>query len=148
MNRLPSLRRSKPVCIGVLREDVRRACGVRSADGEILSLRSSNVTWTLLGTYLREPLESIDNHYIFNRRSCMGMNARRTRFFWIGKLDCRKFWIWVLLFFHGNKMIEAEAFEAFLDEYMADAMHGRVDKFDVGRRVETSREVPYSCSSH
>ena len=78
----------------------------------------------------------------------MGMNARHTRFFWIGKLDCRKFWVWMLLFFHGNKGIEAEAFEAFLDEYMADAMHGRVDKSDVGRRVETSIEVPHSCSSH
>ena len=132
MNRLPSLRRRKPVCIGVLREDVRRACGVRSADCEVLSLRSSNVTWTLLGTYLREPLESIDNHRIFNRRSYTEMNARRTRFFWIGKLYCRKFWIWMLLLFHGSKWIEAETFEAFLDEYMAYPMHGRVNKFDVG----------------
>ena len=61
-----------------------------------------------------------------------GTNVRRTRFFWIGKPGCRKFWIWVLLFLDGSKWIEAETFEAFLDEYMAYAMHGRVDEFDVG----------------
>ena len=69
-----------------------------------------------------------------------GINVGRTRFFWIGKLDCREFWIWVLLFLYGGKWIEAETFEAFLDEYMADAMHRRVDEFDIGRRVENSRE--------
>jgi hypothetical protein len=47
----PSLRSRKPVCIGVLRKDVRGARGIRSADGEILSLRSSNVTWALRTTY-------------------------------------------------------------------------------------------------
>lgn len=76
------------------------------------------------------------------------MNASRTRFFWIRELDCRKFRIWVPLFLHGSKWIEAETFEAFLNEYMADAMHGRVDEFDVGRRVENSREFPHSRSSH
>ena len=38
----------------------------------------------------------------------------------------------MLLLFHGSKWIEAETFEAFLDEYMAYPMHGRVNKFDVG----------------
>jgi hypothetical protein len=71
-----------------------------------------------------------------------GTNVRRTRFFWIGKLDCREFWIRVLLLFHGSKWIEAETFEAFLDKDMADAMHRRVDESDVGRFVEISREFP------
>ena len=71
-----------------------------------------------------------------------GTNVRRTRFFWIGKLDCRKFWIWMLLLFHGSKWIEAETFEAFLDKDMADAMHRRVDESDVGQFVEISREFP------
>ena len=70
------------------------------------------------------------------------MNMKRTCFFWVGKLDCREFWIWALLFLNGSKWTEAKTFEAFLDEYMADAMHGRVDKFDVGRRVESSGECP------
>lgn len=60
------------------------------------------------------------------------MNVRRTCFFGVGKLDCGEFRIWVLLFLYGGKWIEAETFEAFLDEYMADAMHRRVDEFDVG----------------
>ncbi len=48
----------------------------------------------------------------------------------------------MLLFLYGGKWIETEAFEAFLDEYMADAMHGCVDEFDVGRRVGYSRKFP------
>jgi len=71
-----------------------------------------------------------------------GMSVGRTRFLWVGKLDCREFWIWLLLFLDWSKWIEAETFEAFLDEYMADTMHRRVDEFDVGRRVENSREFP------
>jgi len=58
-----------------------------------------------------------------------------TCLFWIGKIDGREFWIRVLLFFHGNEGLEAEALEASAEEYMADPVHRSVDKFDVRRFV-------------
>ncbi len=63
-----------------------------------------------------------------------------TCLFWIGKFDGREFRIRALLFFHGDEGLEAKALEASTDEYMADAVHGSVDKLDIRRFVESSRE--------
>ena len=61
-----------------------------------------------------------------------------TRLLWIGEFDRGEFWIWVLLFFHGNERPEAEALKASIQEHMADTVHRSVDKLDVRRPIESS----------
>jgi len=41
---------------------------------------------------------------------------------WIGELDRGKFWIRVLLFFHGNERFESKALETSINEHMSDTV--------------------------
>ena len=54
-----------------------------------------------------------------------------TRLLWIGELDRGKFWIRVLLFYHGNERFEAKVLKTSIDEYMANTVQRSVDKLDV-----------------